>query len=74
MANSFPYDLIASTHHMIVPLRHVVEAELSAEELREFAVIKREVVDVGYDNIIEATTKNKSLPAHFHLHLIVGKD
>jgi hypothetical protein len=51
-----------------------MEAELSAEELREFALIKREVIDAGYDNIIEATTKNKSLPAHFHLHLIVGKD
>ncbi len=72
--NAFPYDLIATKHHMILPLRHVTEAELSKEELKELAGIKKDVVDVDYDYIIEATTKNKSVPAHFHLHLIVGNN
>ncbi len=72
--NSFPYDLIATTHHMIVPLRHVTETGLSKEEVEEFTSLKEGIVDTDYDYIIEATTKNKSIPAHFHLHLIVGKN
>ena len=30
--NAFPYDLIAKTHHMATPLRHITEDELNAEE------------------------------------------
>jgi diadenosine tetraphosphate (Ap4A) HIT family hydrolase len=70
--NSFPYDQIAKTHHMLVPLRHVIEDELSKDELAEFKTIKAEHVS-EYDWIIEATAKNKSIPNHFHLHFIVGR-
>jgi len=59
---------------MVVPIRHITETGLSKEELEEFASLKKDVIDPGYDYIIEATTKNKSIPAHFHLHLIVGKN
>jgi hypothetical protein len=72
--NSFPYDLIASKHQMIVPNRHVAEEELLSDELDELIKIKREFIDTEFDYIIEATTKNKSVPGHFHLHLIVGKN
>lgn len=72
--NAFPYDLIASKHRMVVPNRHVPEEELSGDELNELAKIKREFIDSDFDYIIEATTKNKSVPEHFHLHLIVGKN
>ena len=71
--NSFPYDLIAKTHHMITSLRHAAEHELSAEELRELKEIRSSYINSEYDYIIEATPKNKSIPDHFHLHLIVGK-
>lgn len=71
--NAFPYDLVASTHHMIVPLRHVTEDGLNPEEIKEFKTIKESLMNDTYDYIIEATQKNKSIPAHFHLHLIIGK-
>ena len=72
--NSFPYDLIADKHHMLIPIRHVVEGDLSAEERNEMFEIKKGVVDAKYDYIIEATDKEKSIPDHFHLHLIIGKN
>jgi len=71
--NDFPYDTIASTHHMIMPLRHVTEGELNEEERAEMIDIKNQFINPHYDNIIESTPQNKSVPAHFHLHLIVGK-
>ena len=71
--NSFPYDKIAKTHHMLVPRRHVSEKELSREELEELRSIKDSYINEGYDWIIEATRRSKSIPDHFHLHLIVGK-
>lgn len=72
--NSFPYDLIAKEHQMIVPRRHVPESGLIKEELDEFMKIKEEFINSHFDYIIEATPKNKSIPEHFHLHLIVGKE
>jgi hypothetical protein len=72
--NKFPYDLIAKIHHMIVPIRHVVENDLNEEELEELRQIKENFfLNPQYDYIIEAATKNKSIPKHFHLHLIVAK-
>ena len=72
--NSFPYDQIAKVHEMLVPNRHCTEPELTEEELGELRQIKAEFVNSNYDWILEATTKNKSVPGHFHLHLLVGKE
>ncbi len=71
--NSFPYDRIAKTHHMLVSIRHVSGEKLNEEELEELKIIKKSLVDAEYDWIIEAAHKNQSIPDHFHLHLIVGK-
>ncbi len=71
--NLFPYDKIASKHHMLVPLRHVREDELTAEEMAEIKSIKENFINSEYDWIIEATPKNKSISEHFHIHLIVAK-
>jgi hypothetical protein len=71
--NQFPYDLIARDHHMVIPLRHVTENELTAEERAELSEIKATFINPKYDFIIEATPQNKSIPQHFHLHLIVAK-
>lgn len=73
MQNDFPYDMIASEHHMLVPVRHVTENELNAAETKELSVIKDTFINPTYDFIIEATPKNKSIPAHFHLHLVISK-
>src|SRR5689334_20026979 len=56
--NSFPYDQIARIHHMIAPLRHVVEHDLNREELVELKLIKRTFVNEQYDYVIETTDKN----------------
>lgn len=71
--NDFPYDLIAREHRMIVPLRHIHEDALTVSEVAEFEDLKKTYIDAEYDYMVEATTKNKSIPAHFHLHLIVAK-
>ena len=68
--NDFPYDLFASVHHMIVPYRHVQEHDLTNKEKKEYHKIKKEFVNTNYEYIIEATNLKKSIPAHFHIHLI----
>jgi hypothetical protein len=70
--NDFPYDLIAQVHHMIVPRRHVTEEFLSPEEREELVSIKKTLLHT-YDYIIEASAGGKSIPEHFHLHLIQKK-
>jgi diadenosine tetraphosphate (Ap4A) HIT family hydrolase len=71
--NSFPYDQIARVHNMLVPHRHVSEQSLNRAELAELRAIKRTFVNERYDYVIESTEKNRSVPDHFHLHLIVGR-
>lgn len=72
--NKFPYDQITAVHHMLVPLRHVTEAKLTAEEAEELYDIKTNLLDGEYMFIMEALPRIKSIPAHFHLHLLVPKD
>lgn len=72
--NEFPYDRIAKIHDMIIPKRHVTENNLSTEEKKEYGEIKASHVEGTYEYIIEPTLKLKSIPEHFHLHLIVAKD
>ncbi len=71
MPCAFPYDRIASSHDMLVPNRHVKEAELTPEELREFVELKNAVLNGRYDYFLESTDRTKSVPGHFHVHLIV---
>jgi hypothetical protein len=56
---------------MLVPIRHSTEGELTKEEIVEYADIKSNLGTTEYDYIIEAI--HKSVPAHFHPHLLVGK-
>jgi hypothetical protein len=71
--NMFPWDVIAKTQHMIIPKRHITYKELTDDEKKEFDVIKFADME-NYDLSAEARTKNKSIPNHFHIHLIVLKD
>jgi len=71
--NSFPYDKIAETHHLIVSLRHASGKELNAEERGELDTIKEDFINPRYEWIVEPAHVNKSIPSHAHLHLIIGK-
>ena len=68
---NFPYDSIASVHHMLVPKRHVVESGLTPEEIQELFAIKQDGRLQEYDYLLEAVRKSR--PTHFHLHLLVAK-
>lgn len=67
--NKFPYDEVAEAGHMLVPLNHLEEKNISKKAWDEYKEIKK-YLDQEYDMIIENTTKNKSIPSHFHLHLL----
>ena len=71
--NDFPYDLIAQVHDMITPKRHVKEHDLLQEEREEYVEIKETYLENNYELIIEPTVRFKSIPGHFHLHIIVAK-
>jgi hypothetical protein len=72
--NTFPYDKVAKVHHMILPLRHASESEITPEEWEEYREIKSGYVQTEYEFIVEPTKKMKSIPAHFHMHMIIAKD
>lgn len=71
--NAFPYDRIARVHHMAVPKRHAQWADLTADELDEFDRLRKNELDGAYTYFVEASTSFKSIPAHFHMHLITLK-
>ncbi len=72
--NSFPYDLVAETHHMLIPKRHVTYKELTGEEREELELLKSTHLEDNYETIAENTNRRKTIPQHFHLHLIVFKE
>lgn len=75
IGNEFPYDRVAKTHHILVPLRHVPELDLSVEERAELLEIKRgEYVNERYDYSLEATPRAFSIPDHFHIQFLEIKD
>ena len=72
-ANEFPYDMIAETHHLLVPHRVFAEAwEMTIPEIVELNKIK-ERVGMDYDSINENTHKRRSVGRHYHLHLLKYK-
>ncbi|MFZ1019906.1 MAG: hypothetical protein WAN61_02865 [Minisyncoccia bacterium] len=70
----FPWDRIAKVHHMIVPIRHITFEQLNRAEKKEYEIIKESYIQKNYETIAESTNKTKTIPTHFHLHLIVIKD
>src|SRR3989344_4231106 len=70
--NDFPYDRIARVHNMILPIRHIAGDGLNAEEIAELFEIKKKYLR-DYDYIIETSNQRRSIPDHFHLHLIMSK-
>ncbi len=74
LPNKYPYDAVAHRHDLLLPYRHVAEYEqLKQVERDELRTLKAAVLNSDYDYILEAMPKNKSIPGHFHLHLIQAK-
>lgn len=74
LTNAFPYDKVFQTHHLLVPMRHVAEEELNEAERAELQTIKNDYIGDHYQSILEQARDAKSIPGHFHLHLVVFKD
>ena len=72
--NKYPYGLFAKTHHMAVPIRHTDESGMTQDEWYEWGTLKHTDIDAQYEYLMEATRKVKTIPSHFHIHLIVTKD
>ena len=68
--NKYPYDAVAQRHTMLVPKQHLQEHELSNEAQRELYDLKHGELNEEYKYIMEALPTTKSIPGHFHLHLI----
>ena|SRR3989338_3736717 len=71
--NLFPWDRIIKVHHMIIPKRHATEDKLNSKEKQELEKLKSGYINKNYGIMAEATDRKKSIPGHFHLHLIVLK-
>ncbi|MEK7081170.1 MAG: hypothetical protein AAB902_02170 [Patescibacteria group bacterium] len=72
--NEFPWDRIAKINHMIIPKRHIIYEELNKTEKKEFESIKSAYIEKEYELIAEVTERKKSIPDHFHIHLIILKN
>lgn len=69
--NEYPYDLIASKHHLLVPYRPVKSRdELLYMEESELRNILRAVTP-NYDAYLENFPRHQSVQSHFHIHLLV---
>jgi hypothetical protein len=71
--NKYPYDAVALKHDQIIPKHHWVSAEIPAEAWAELTELKERELNQEYSFIIEALPGTKSIPGHFHLHLMVPK-
>jgi hypothetical protein len=72
--NIYPYDAVADVHDLLLPLRHTTnERTITEAERDELLTLKESWLNEHYALIFEALPKNKSIPGHHHLHLIVPK-
>jgi diadenosine tetraphosphate (Ap4A) HIT family hydrolase len=71
--NRFPYDKIASLHHMVVPKRHTDGEDVTPEEIAKLLELRRHYLNDNYQYIFEALSNAKTIPAHFHLHVMITK-
>lgn len=66
--NDFPYDAVASIHHLAIPREHITT--LNKDTLEEYQNVVVHYVDQNYDFTGTNTPGNRTQPQHFHLHLL----
>lgn len=71
--NKYPYDAVARKHDQLVPKQHLTASEISSAAWEELEHLKQGVLNEEYSFLIEALPGAKSIPGHFHLHLMVPK-
>lgn len=72
--NMFPYDAIAVQHDLLVLKREVSEwKDLNPEEIQELLSLREGYLQENYEAVMENMPIVKTIPAHFHLHLMVFK-
>jgi len=71
--NKYPYDAVAITHHMLLPIRHSDGSDLTSAERDELELLKKTQLNKQFSFILEALPGTKSIPGHYHLHLIQPK-
>lgn len=73
--NEFPYSAAFKVHHMLIPVRVVAQADLSAAEKRELQEITEQISKEGeYDCTLTNFPRNQSNKSHFHVHFLTFKD
>jgi len=75
MENSFPYDLVADVHHMLIPIDcYKTEEDCPSVVLEEAGLIFDELNEEGfYDCMMRNFTIAQSVPTHLHYHLLKWK-
>lgn len=73
MPNLFPYDRLFSKSDMLVLRRHSDEYGLREDERAELLQLKCGVLVDEYDALLEQLPKQRSIPHHFHVHLVQYK-
>lgn len=73
--NSYPYDAIATVHHMLVPRRVFQHPkEMTVEEMLEFSMLENFTLVDTYDFISRNFPANQSAPQRLHYHLLALKE
>jgi len=69
--NSFPYDTVAKTHHMLVPKRQFAEyGDMKRRERVEYDTIINTYLE-DYDVVMLNLPKQRSVKDWFHIHLLI---
>ena len=73
--NNYPYDVVAKTHHLLIPKRHFAfDDKRTFGEKYQLEAIKNILNNEGnYDCIMQNFTAGQSQPQHLHYHLLEWK-
>lgn len=70
--NEFPYDAVAEKHYLLAPKRHFASVDdMNQYERHELQEIRDQLEsEKEFDCILENLARGRTVPDHYHLHLI----